>query len=111
MPSDLPLTPGSPDYSYLNDSTKQVSSPRAQSLLTPAHSINGSVSSLCLEMSQGEVENKRKREIDDIGDQKAKKAHIDPDRLRLEDLHLDVGKKYKLCHTRKISIVFKIPYF
>ncbi|RKF78994.1 Mediator of RNA polymerase II transcription subunit 19 [Golovinomyces cichoracearum] len=99
MPSDQPRTPESPQYSTHIESTKQPLSPRAHSLLTPAHSANESESSVNSEMDQNESSNKRKREVDDVGDQKFKKAHHEASELHLEDLHLDVGKKYKLCHT------------
>jgi len=50
---------------------------------------------------QEELSNKRKREIDDQGDQEQKKVHIEDSRISIDDLHLDVGKKYLLCRTRK----------
>ena len=48
-----------------------------------------------------ESSNKRKREVEDNGDQEQKKVHVEDRRLGIEDLHLDVGKKYLLCRTRK----------
>ena len=45
--------------------------------------------------------NKRKREVEDVGDQEQKKVHVEDRRLGIEDLHVDVGKKYLLCRTRK----------
>lgn len=46
--------------------------------------------------------NKRKRATEDNGDRDRKKAHLeDTSKLRIEDLHLDVGEKYLLCRTRK----------
>jgi hypothetical protein len=48
-----------------------------------------------------ESSNKRKRDVDDYGDREQKKVHVEDSRIRIEDLHLDVGKKYRLCRTRK----------
>ncbi len=48
-----------------------------------------------------ESSNKRKREVEDNGDQEQKKVHVEDRRLGIQDLHLDVGKKYLLCRTRK----------
>lgn len=48
-----------------------------------------------------EPSNKRKRDVEDNGDQEQKKVHVEDRRLGIEDLHLDVGKKYLLCRTRK----------
>ena len=45
--------------------------------------------------------NKRKRDVGDHGDREQKKVHVEDSRIRIEDLHLDVGKKYSLCRTRK----------
>jgi hypothetical protein len=52
-------------------------------------------------MESEESSNKRKREVEDNGDQEPKKVHVEDRRLGIEDLHLDVGKKYLLCRTRK----------
>ncbi|KAI6247685.1 Mediator of RNA polymerase II transcription subunit 19 [Erysiphe necator] len=99
MPYDHPQTPESPRNSTIVEIAKQLPSPSSYTILTPAHSINGSVSSNSVEMSQYDATNKRKRENEDDGNQKCKRAHIEAGRLSLEDLHLDVGKKYKICHT------------
>lgn len=48
-----------------------------------------------------ESSSKRKRELEDHGDREQKKVHVEDSRIRIEDLHLDVGKKYSLCRTRK----------
>ncbi len=45
--------------------------------------------------------NKRKRDVEDTGNQELKKVHVEDRNLGIEDLHLDVGKKYLLCRTRK----------
>lgn len=45
--------------------------------------------------------NKRKRESEDTGDREQKKVHVEERKLCIEDLHLDVGKIYQLCRTRK----------
>jgi len=108
MPSDHPHTPQSPStasYSTSDLPRKQSASPRtSNSLPTPAHSINGSMSSnsdLVLEAAHDEVSNKRKRDIEDTGDRDQKKAHVEDSRASIDDLHLDVGEKYLLCRTRK----------
>lgn len=54
-----------------------------------------------LSVGSEEPSNKRKREVDDNGDQGQKKIHVEDRSLGIEDLHLDVGKKYLLCRTRK----------
>jgi hypothetical protein len=66
-------------------------------LPTPAHSVSGAKSH-DVTMSQ-DSPHKRKRAIDDMGDREHKKAHIEPVKLDIEDLHLDVGDKYLLCRT------------
>jgi hypothetical protein len=50
-----------------------------------------------------ELTNKRKRDVDDHGDddREQKKVHVEDSRISIDDLHLDVGKKYLLCRTRK----------
>lgn len=48
-------------------------------------------------MQIDEVSNKRKRDIEDNGDREQKKAHVEKSRVSIDDLHLDVGEKYKLC--------------
>lgn len=48
-----------------------------------------------------DLSNKRKREAQDTGDREQKKAHVEERKLCIEDLHLDVGKIYQLCRTRK----------
>jgi hypothetical protein len=109
MPSDHPQTPQSPSstsFSAADLPTKQATSPRnIHSLPTPAHSINGSMSSLTSDnteaVSHDDPSNKRKRDIEDTGDREQKKVHVEHSRLSIEDLHLDVGEKYLLCRTRK----------
>lgn len=109
MTSSHPRTPQSPSelYSAHDLPSKPATSPRTtHSLPTPAHSINGSMSSLNSgfavdAMQVDESSNKRKRDVDDTGDQQQKKVHVEVSKLSIEDLHLDVGTKYKLCRTRK----------
>jgi hypothetical protein len=48
-----------------------------------------------------DISNKRKREAEDTGDREQKKVHVEERKLCIEDLHLDVGKIYQLCRTRK----------
>jgi hypothetical protein len=44
---------------------------------------------------------KRKRDADDMGGRAQKKVHVEDRNHGINDLHLDVGKKYLLCRTRK----------
>jgi len=107
MPSDHPQTPQSPSTvsSAADLPRKPSTSPRiTHSLPTPAHSINGSMSSLSSDITsetapQDEISNKRKRDPEDHGDREQKKVHVEDSRLSIEDLHLDVGEKYLLCRT------------
>lgn len=62
------------------------------------------MSSIGSDIVHDDSSNKRKREIEDQGDREQKKAHVDnveEGRLRIGDLHVNVGKKYFLCKTRK----------
>lgn len=86
-----------------------------KSIPTPANSTNGSVRSADMsevvvtmadkaedvEMNVEDISNKRKRDVDDTGDREQKKVHVEDRILGIRDLHLDVGKKYLLCRTRK----------
>jgi len=107
MPSDHPQTPESPSRSSFGPSDlprKPSTSPHfTNSLPTPAHSINGSMSSLESQIVEAnthdEPSTKRKRDVEDHGDRDQKKAHVEDSRLSIEDLHLDVGEKYLLCRT------------
>ncbi|KAI9641553.1 hypothetical protein NHQ30_010365 [Ciborinia camelliae] len=105
MPSDLPQTPQSPSNTpgSADISSKSKVSPRINtSLPTPAHSINGSMSTInsAIEASQSEdLSNKRKRDIEDLGDRDQKKVHVEDSRPSINDLHQEVGKKYLLCRT------------
>lgn len=49
--------------------------------------------------------------MDDSGDREQKKVHVEESKLGIEDLHLDVGKKYLLCQTRKtpFTALFSLP--
>lgn len=70
-------------------------------LPTPAHSVNGS-SSQIEHMMLDDSPHKRKRPLEDVGDDREpKKAHVEDGKLALEDLHLDVGPKYLLLQSRK----------
>jgi len=78
----------------------------SHSLPTPAHSINGSMSSATSDIMADtslveEISNKRKRDLEDHGDREQKKVHVEDSRISIKDLHLDVGQKYLLCRTRK----------
>lgn len=59
-----------------------------------------------------ESSNKRKRDVDDHGDREQKKVHVEDSRISIDDLHLDVGKKYLLCRTGKTPFYSKnLPFF
>jgi len=64
-----------------------------------------------LSFENEESSNKRKREVEDNGDQEQKKVHVEDRRLGIEDLHLNVGKKYLLCRTRKAPNSLTSPNF
>ncbi len=75
-------------------------------LPTPAHSVTGSgfgASDMSHEAGLGdEALRKRKRLLDDTGDQESKKVHMEgQQRLDFEALHQDVGEKYLVCRTCK----------
>lgn len=54
-----------------------------------------------------ESSHKRKRELEDHGDQEQKKVHIEDSRFGIDDLHIDVGEKYLLCKTRKAPFFYR----
>ncbi|KAF7554740.1 hypothetical protein G7046_g6737 [Stylonectria norvegica] len=101
-----PQTPQSPSQSSPGTSELVVSAASAATsmattattLPTPAHSVNGSASQLDAAMPDDSPQ-KRKRSLDDMGDREQKKVHLEESKLGIEDLHLDVGKKYLLCQT------------
>ncbi|KAF4624078.1 hypothetical protein G7Y89_g14096 [Cudoniella acicularis] len=112
MPSDHPQTPESPSqisFGIIDAHRKSTSPHFTNSLPTPAHSINGSMSSLGSDVGfHDESSNKRKRDLEDGGDREQKKVHVEDSRLSIEDLHLDVGEKYLLCNTPHHSS--SVPY-
>jgi hypothetical protein len=119
MTYDHPRTPQSPSQiaSSMHDLPPKPPSPTTNnSLPTPAHSINGSMSSstgsgFSSEIAQVDgASNKRKRDIEDHGDQEQKKVHVEDSRISIEDLHLNVGKKYLLCRTRKTPFFSLMKY-
>ncbi|KAL3427923.1 Rox3 mediator complex subunit [Phlyctema vagabunda] len=105
MSFDHPHTPQSPSTFSIAHLPPKPSSPQTTtSLPTPAHSINGSTSSITSDMTSDpsmfeDGSHKRKRDIGDHGDQEQKKAHIENSRFGINDLHIDVGPKYLLCKT------------
>ncbi|CZT12738.1 hypothetical protein WAI453_005529 [Rhynchosporium graminicola] len=113
MTSNLPRTPETPTQTTPSSAefpNKFVTSPiDTYSMPTPARSVNGSMSSNPTEMSfetgfHEDSSLKRKREVDDQGEQEQKKkVHVEePESLHsltINDLHLDVGEKYYLCKT------------
>lgn len=46
---------------------------------------------------------KRKHEFEENGEHKDKKLHVEDRKPCISDLHIDVGKIYQLCRTRKYS--------
>ncbi|RDA83360.1 hypothetical protein CP532_3727 [Ophiocordyceps camponoti-leonardi (nom. inval.)] len=71
-------------------------------LPTPAHSVNGA--NCQPDLGLVDSPHKRKRTLDDAGSGRdRKKMHRDDDddddRMGIEDLHLDVGRKYLLCQN------------
>ncbi|KAF4978657.1 hypothetical protein FZEAL_5000 [Fusarium zealandicum] len=98
-----PQTPQSPSQfssgtsePVLSVATSMTAS--ATTLPTPAHSVSGSASQHDVVMADDSPQ-KRKRSLDDTGDREQKKVHVEESKLGIEDLHLDVGKKYLLCQT------------
>jgi hypothetical protein len=76
-------------------------------LPTPAHSVTGSAHHD--PAMTDDSPHKRKRSMDDSGDRDQKKFHVEESKLGIEDLHLDVGKKYLLCQTRKTPFTALFP--
>lgn len=107
-----PQTPQSPSQPspitsdpMLSSMASSATSVTTTTLPTPAHSVNGSsnLSEMAHDAAMGgdSPHNKRKRPIEDLGDQRPKKVQLEDRRLGIENLHLDVGEKYLLCRTRK----------
>jgi len=112
MPSDHPPSPQSPTQQPFDGGelpSKVSTSPSlGNSLPTPAHSINGSLSSssdlpaFADPTLMDDVSNKRKRDQEDDGDREQKKVQVeDSRRTDMAELHENVGPKFKLCSTRK----------
>ncbi|KAG9240465.1 Rox3 mediator complex subunit-domain-containing protein [Calycina marina] len=106
MPSNHPPSPQSPDQPSFDSHDihhKLPTSPGVGgSLPTPAHSINGSMSTLDVIAEAAhseEISNKRKRDLEDTGDRDQKKVHIESSGVSINDLHRNVGPKYRLCKT------------
>ncbi|OWP05019.1 hypothetical protein B2J93_589 [Marssonina coronariae] len=108
MTSNLPRTPETPSQKSPNHSSlpsKPVTSPAGpHSILTPARSVSGSMSSANIETSDGFLHDdsslKRKREVEDHGDQEMKKVHVEEPEIRkvtIEDISEDVGALYLFC--------------
>jgi hypothetical protein len=72
-------------------------------LPTPAHSVTGSTSQpsdVAHDANMADdTPHKRKRSISDIGERDEKKMHLDTPLMIIDDLHMNVGKKYLLCET------------
>jgi hypothetical protein len=115
MPQDNPHTPQSPSsipFGAPDLSTKSAISPRTgNSLPTPAHSINGSMSSNHIEheeVENSDLSNKRKRDLEDNGDRDQKKIHVDDSVIDISALHYDVGSKYLFLQNRKVPFLSSI---
>jgi hypothetical protein len=109
MPQDNPQTPQSPSsilFGATDLFTKPATPPGTDhSLLTPAHSINGSMSSNHTEhdsVEHNDPSNKRKRDPEDNGDREQKKVHVEESMISIEALHFDVGSKYLFLQNRKV---------
>jgi hypothetical protein len=105
------FSPGTSDpLSGVATSMTASASGTLNTLPTPAHSVNGSASQPDIAMAD-DSPHKRKRSVDDSGDRALKKVHLEESKLGIEDLHLDVGKKYLLCQTRKTPFAALFPLF
>lgn len=115
MPHDHPQTPQSPSQrspGIADQPPKPTYTETNDSLLTPAHSISGSMSSTHPEYIHdgssktetgvgGDFSNKRKRELEDNGDREQKKVHVEDSIIGIDALHFEVGPKYLFMQTRK----------
>lgn len=102
------FSPGTSDPSGVATSMTASATATLNTLPTPAHSVNGSASHPDMPMGDDSPQ-KRKRSMDDSGDRALKKVHLEESKLGIEDLHLDVGKKYLLCQTRKTPFAVLFP--
>ncbi|UKZ93904.1 uncharacterized protein TrAFT101_008806 [Trichoderma asperellum] len=108
MMSFHPQTPQSPsqfspatssDPSLGSSGSVAAAGTGTTTLPTPAHSVNGSSSQLD-SMMLDDSPQKRKRPLEDVGDDRElKKPHVDDYKLAIEDLHRDVGHKYLLLQS------------
>ncbi|KAH8598173.1 Rox3 mediator complex subunit-domain-containing protein [Bisporella sp. PMI_857] len=105
MPSDHPPSPPSPSQLAFdtNDLHQKPATSPSTSLPTPAHSINGSMSSSASDFLDAahseEISTKRKRDMNDNGGREQKKVHIEDSGVTINDLHLNVGSSYLLHKT------------
>lgn len=106
-PSQLSSGTSEPVLSVATSMTTTATT-TASTLPTPAHSVNGSASHHDVVMAD-DSPHKRKRSVDDGGGRELKKVHVEESKLGIEDLHLDVGKKYLLCQTRKTPFAALFP--
>lgn len=108
---DQPRTPQSPTLFVPSENISPTEVRADCALPTPANSIKSSSLTGTMDIMesqvQGDESHKRKRDIEDSGDREQKKVHVEDRRLGIEDLHLDVGKKYLLCRTRKMPFYFR----
>ncbi|KAK3945068.1 mediator of RNA polymerase II transcription subunit 19 [Diplogelasinospora grovesii] len=97
------LSPCTSDPSTITTNPNSSMTSVTNTLPTPTHSVNGSSgpSETAQDIVMGDdTPHKRKRELDDLGEERElKKVHIEDRRLGIENLHLDVGDKYLLCRT------------
>lgn len=84
-----------------SDNTSSTTSRTMQSLDTPGAPCDSPPMAIDSSVEVDEISTKRKREAEDTGDREQKKVNVEERKLCIEDLHLDVGKIYQLCRTRK----------
>lgn len=107
----MPHTPQSPSQHNAKQSPIDITQSfqhATTTLPTPAHTISEYTTSCPPAMSSSPDSSKRKRPSDDADSPGLrKKVHVEDRELGIEDLHLDVGEKYRLCKTRKAPILFQ----
>lgn len=110
MSFQLPQTPQSPSQpGKASPAESTYTSVGPMALPTPAHSVSGASTSQLSNMPSPDS-SKRKREPEDAGNREQRKKIRAEDReLSIQDLHLDVGKKYLLCRTRKTPLLKTLP--
>ncbi|KAJ2905297.1 Mediator of RNA polymerase II transcription subunit 19 [Zalerion maritima] len=106
-----PQTPQSPSRNSPvttdpNSSISSVTSMSTTTLPTPAHSVNGSLSTqpsdiahdMSHKMDHG-TPGKRKRPVQDTGDRDQEKLHMEQAPVSIDRLHMDVGPMYMVLNN------------